>query len=155
MRTNAHTHTCSQLGQGPAHQPGRGDQEDHEALQHSRALEAHIPRAEAAQAPQARECGHPPMRQTMGADFDVGQIISLSDIFISPLEDMYGNSTSECQYYMLIALATSSPNCSGPISTACSPRDHSRSSSSSTSSTRSWCVATTNLQDSTNSHSAV
>jgi hypothetical protein len=31
----------------------------------------------------------PPTPLCYEADFDVGQIISLSDIFISPLEDMY------------------------------------------------------------------
>jgi hypothetical protein len=40
----------AQLSQGPAHQPGRRYQEDYEALQHSGSVEAHIPRAETAQA---------------------------------------------------------------------------------------------------------
>ena len=77
-----------QFGEGSAHQPGRGDQEDHEAFQHSGPVEAHLPRVEAAQAPKTRErmdnIRQVHSRRLLTAD----QIISLSDIFISPLEDM-------------------------------------------------------------------
>nr|POE94492.1 mitogen-activated protein kinase hog1 [Quercus suber] len=68
-------------------------------------------------------------------------VISLSDIFISPLEDMYvGESVrpSNLAYHVLTAIL--SPNYSAPICTDCSPRGRWRSNSSNTSSTKSWCV---------------
>ena len=76
-----------QLGQGSTYQPGRGGQEDNEAIQHSCPLEAHIPRAETAETSSTRECRS--WESVFKPDMtDVGKVISLSDIFISPLEDM-------------------------------------------------------------------
>lgn len=43
--------TAPQLGQGPADRPSRGREKDHETLQYPRPREAHIPGAEAAEAP--------------------------------------------------------------------------------------------------------
>ncbi|OLL26133.1 Mitogen-activated protein kinase hog1 [Neolecta irregularis DAH-3] len=72
----------AQLGQRPACRPARSHQEDHEALFHAGPGKTHIPRAQTAQTPQTRK------RAAVAAPADA-QIISLSDIFISPLEDIY------------------------------------------------------------------
>lgn len=80
--------SATQLGEGSAHQPGRGDQEDHEALQYSGFVKAHLPRAEVAQAPETRERMDTTQQLPRQRVLTAAQIISLSDIFISPLEDM-------------------------------------------------------------------
>lgn len=82
-----------QFGQGPAHQPGSRHQEDHEALQHSGPVQAHLPRTQAPQASPPRKCAQS-IPNHSGANSNAGQIISLSDIFISPLEDMYACHTT-------------------------------------------------------------
>ena len=77
----------AQLSKGSTHQSGCGGKEDHETLQHSGPVEAHIPRIEASQAsaPRKRERLK---RSRCTSKIDNLQVISLSDIFISPLEDM-------------------------------------------------------------------
>jgi hypothetical protein len=71
----------------------------------------------------------------------VSQVISLSDIFISPLEDMFVPMIGKISIQATdIHLATSSPSCWAPIFTACSPQDRLRSNSSNTFSTRSLFV---------------
>jgi hypothetical protein len=77
-----------QLGEGSAHGASGGRKEDYEALQHSCACKEDIQRTQAAQAPEARECACPTKMPEMRSS-NTHQIISLSDIFISPLEDMY------------------------------------------------------------------
>jgi hypothetical protein len=127
-----------QLGKGPAHQPGRGHQEDYEAIQHPGLVEAHIPRVEASEAFEARECvycndsvrraltatGHQPKRHLH-----------------FPARGHVGTSQSP-RNLKLTPLATSSPSSSALISTVCLPRDRSRSSLSNTSFTRFWLVPT-------------
>lgn len=69
------------------------------------------------------------------------QVISLSDIFISPLEDMYVHRHHHTRQQTLIPyLVTSSLNSSAPTSTACSPPALLKSNSSNTSCTRFWLV---------------
>ena len=76
-----------QLRKGSAHQSGCRSQEDYEAFQHSRPLQAHIPGIETPQAPAPRECKRWVDPESK-SKIDPFQVISLSDIFISPLEDM-------------------------------------------------------------------
>lgn len=60
------------------------------------------------------------------------QVISLSDIFISPLEDMYVGKLRLIKHHVHVFVTRQMPNtyvlqllnCSAPISTASSHRDH-------------------------------
>ena len=65
------------------------------------------------------------------------QVISLSDIFISPLEDMYGCRSSNHMGTRLMSLDTLSLSSWEPTFIAFSPLDRSKNSSSNTFSTRS------------------
>lgn len=75
-----------QLGQRSTHRAGGGRQKDHEAFQHPRAFEADLSGTQTSEAPSTREC----MYWVLSGDqrTDLAKVISLSDIFISPLEDM-------------------------------------------------------------------
>lgn len=106
--------TDLQLCQRSAHRASRCCQEDYETLQHSCPVKAHLPRAEAAEASQARKrTPIPPdsmlslaLRRRSRA-LTLSQVISLSDIFISPLEDMYvGKSTlaTNMAYFLLTVI---------------------------------------------------
>jgi len=78
-----------QLGQRSTHQSVRGGQEDHEAFQHSCPLQAHVSRIEATEASPSRERNRWNFVRTWEKTTDLSKVISLSDIFISPLEDMW------------------------------------------------------------------
>lgn len=133
---------CTQFGEGSVDRLVGGDQEDYEALQHTRVEQAHIQGAETLEAHPARKCSFvTPFNCKYWADISV-QIISLSDVFISPLEDMYvSHITISLTYsHRVRSPATLSQSCSERICTVSSRRGHWRSNSSSISSTKYWCA---------------
>jgi hypothetical protein len=82
-------HTCPlQFRKGPAHRRIRGNQEDYEALQHTCPLQTHVSRAQTSQAHPTRKRLSPLPSFLSLPILSLLQIISLSDVFISPLEDM-------------------------------------------------------------------
>ena len=86
-------------------------EENHEAFQHPGPFQENIPRIEAVEAFEARECEFWNARKDIWYNADYLQVISLSDIFISPLEDMYDIVTLSTPALTDQNLAvTSSPN---------------------------------------------
>lgn len=79
----------TQLFKRSAHGDLCRDQEDHETFQHTSTQQTNLPRAETPQAHSTRERPSIFLLFERLADIYWGvQIISLSDVFISPLEDM-------------------------------------------------------------------
>ena len=80
-----------QFRKGSTHRRIRCYQEDHETLQHSCPLETYLSRAETPQAHPTRKRSSSLTSSTLFPPTNSlsRQIISLSDVFISPLEDMW------------------------------------------------------------------
>lgn len=114
-----------QFGAGSIDRATSRRQENHEAIQHTRPVQENIPRIKTVETPATRKCwsmpldGDSPPRRAPKADNL--QIISLSDIFISPLEDMYAFVIIPCDKFNsnMVTAVISSQSCWAPISTDC------------------------------------